>query len=85
VDERVGVQHLQRGAEFFYACGKGTGDYASSLHTEDRPQALASGEDAVAHGFVDRDRMFGFERDEAVERSVGALLSLFESFLQHEW
>jgi hypothetical protein len=38
----------------------------------------------MAHGFVDRNGMLGFEWDEAVERSVGEALPLFESFLQHE-
>jgi hypothetical protein len=38
----------------------------------------------VPHRIVNRNRMFGLERDQAVERGVGQPLALFESFLKHE-
>ena len=55
VDERVGVQHLQRRAEVGDAGGQlaVAGDHARGFHAEDRAQAFAAGEDAVAHGAVD--------------------------------
>ena len=55
VDERVGVEHLQRGAEVGDAGGQLTasGHHARGFHAEDGAQALAAGEDAVAHGAVD--------------------------------
>ena len=55
VDEGVGVEHLERGAEVGCACGNlaGAGDHAGGLHAEDGAEALAAGEGAVAHGAVD--------------------------------
>ena len=55
VDERIGVEHLQRRAEVGDACGQltVTGHHARGFHAEDRAQAFAAGEDAVAHGAVD--------------------------------
>lgn len=38
----------------------------------------------MAHCLMNRDRVFGFEGDEAVEGSVSEVLPLFESFRQHE-
>jgi len=55
VDKRIGVDHLDRCAEF----GRGgveraaTGDHAGSFDGEDRAQAFAAGEGAVAHGAMD--------------------------------
>ena len=55
VDQRVGVQHLDGGAEVLDALGQfaGAGDHPRGLHAQDGLQALAAGEDAVAHGTVD--------------------------------
>ena len=59
MNERIGVQHFQRCAEFFDSFGERAGDHASGFHAENGAQALASGEDAVAHGFVDGAGMLG--------------------------
>ena len=55
MDERIGVQHLDRCGEFFDAVGwlRGARDHAGGLDAEHRAEALAAGEDAVAHGAVD--------------------------------
>ncbi len=55
VDEGVGVDHLQRGAEIGCACGELSGvcDHAGGFHAEDGAEAFAAGEGAVAHGAVD--------------------------------
>ena len=55
VDERVGVQHLERGTQFGDSAGQFAAacDHARGLHAEDGPQPLAAGEDAVAHRAVD--------------------------------
>jgi len=53
VDQRISVQHLDGGGEFFYASGRSAaGNHARCLHAKDWPQALAAGKDAVAHGAV---------------------------------
>ena len=55
VNERVGVQHLQRAAEVGGTDGQlaVSGHHARGLHAEDGAKAFAAGEDAVAHGTVD--------------------------------
>jgi hypothetical protein len=55
VDEGVGVEHLEGGAEVGRAFGdaEAAGDHAGSLHAKDGAEAFAAGEDAVAHGAVD--------------------------------
>ena len=44
VDERVGVDHLERGAEVGCAIGQCASDHAGGFHAEDRAKAFASGE-----------------------------------------
>ena len=54
VDEGVGVEHLEGGAEVGCAFGDFAGacDHAGGFHAEDGAEAFAAGEDAVAHGAV---------------------------------
>ncbi len=58
--------------------------HTSGFHAEDGPQPLAAGKHAVAHGLVDGDGMLRLQRNQPVERCVGQLPSLFESFREHE-
>ena len=55
VDEGVGVEHLDGGAEVGDARGEvgRAGDHACGFHAEDGAEALAASEGAVAHGAVD--------------------------------
>jgi len=55
VDEGVGVDHLEGCAEVGCAFGDFTspGDHAGGFHAEDRTEAFAASEGAVAHGSVD--------------------------------
>ena len=75
VDEGVGVEHLEGCAEIGCAFGDvfTAGDHAGSLHAEDRAEAFASGEGAVAHGAVDGVREGVGRGQEAFESSVGEL------------
>ena len=47
------------------------GYHAGGFHAEDGAEALAAGEDAVAHGAVDGVRFGGGGGEEAFERGVG--------------
>jgi hypothetical protein len=82
VDERVGVEHFEGGRELFDAFGwaRGAGNHAGGLDAEHGAQALASGEDAVAHGAVDGRRGLVLCGDEAFERAFGALGSGAQGF-----
>ena len=73
VDQRVGVQHLQRGAERVDACGQlaGSRDHSRGLHAKNGAQPLSAGEDAVAHGAMDGDRQRLGRWQKAFERGVG--------------
>ena len=68
VDERVGVQHLQRRAQFLDAGGNAALDHLRGFHAEDGPQALAAGEDAMPHGLVDRRRILRTRGQQALQR-----------------
>ena len=84
MNQRIGVQHFQRRAQFFDRGWQRPGHHAPRLHAEHGPQAFSAGKHAVTHGLVDRVRMLRLQRNEPVKRGVGQLLSLFESFLEHE-
>ena len=73
MDERVGVEHLQRSAEIGNAGGQFavSRDHARGFHAEDGAQALAAGEDAVAHGTVDGVGQRLRRGQEPFEGSVG--------------
>ena len=47
---------------------------AGGLHGKDRPDALAAGEQAIAHGAVDGFRRGRFRRHQAVELGIHELL-----------
>ena len=70
VNEGVGVDHLDGGAEVGCAFGDlaGAGDHACGFHAEDGAEALASGEGAVAHGAVDGVGFGGSGGKKAFER-----------------
>ena len=73
VDEGVGVGHLDGGTELGCAGRELAGgcDHARGFHAEDGAEALAAGEDAVAHGAVNGVRLGGGGGEEALERGVG--------------
>ena len=83
MDQRVGMQHFQRGAQLFNPVGKKTRNHASGLHTKYGTEPLAAGEHAVTHRSVDRDRMLGSRREQALQRRVGQRLALLQSLLEH--
>ena len=73
MDEGVGVEHLDGGAEVGcafgdFACG---GDHAGRFHREDGAEAFAAGEDGVAHGPVDGVRERVGRGQKAFEGLVG--------------
>ena len=85
MNQRISVQHFQTPRPVLRS--RGGNDPATmraGLDAKHGPQALAAGKQAVAHGFVDRLRMLRLQRNQPVQRRVGQLLPLFESFLQHE-
>jgi hypothetical protein len=57
VNQRVGVQHLERRAQFLDSVWATIRPPCARLHAEHRPQALAAGKHAVAHGLVNGDGM----------------------------
>src|SRR5215469_18920626 len=75
VDEGVGMDHLDGGAEVGYAFGdlSTSGNHAGGFHAEDGAEALASGEDAVAHGPVDGVRQGVGRGQKALKSSVREL------------
>ncbi len=83
VDERVGVEHLEGCAEVGCAFGdvSAAGDHAGGFHAEDGAEALAAGEDAVAHGSVDGVREGVGRGQEAFEGGVGELCAGVEQVL----
>src|SRR5271157_4187694 len=84
VDERVGVQHLQRRAQLLDAERDAALDHLRGFHAQDGPQALASGKDAVSHRGVNRRRILGGLRQQALQRGVGEDAALFQRVLEHE-
>ena len=71
VDERVGVEHFDGGAEAGGAVGYVAGDHACGFHGEDGAQAFAAGEGGVAHRAVDAVRLRGGRGEQALECGVG--------------
>ncbi len=83
VDQRIGVDHFERTGGFedarqFYrfAPDRSRGRFEA----EQRTDALASGEEAVAHRPMDRLGRRGLRRGEAVERGVDEALPRGEEF-----
>jgi hypothetical protein len=83
VDERVRVQHLERGAQFVDGVGKLLVDHAPGLATQDGTQAFATCEDAVAHGFMYGSRVLRLGRDQTLQRAIGRYPTLFQSVSEH--
>jgi len=84
MDQRVRVDHLQRAGgvhDVRGVFGFG-GDGRRSRDAEDGTDALAAGEEAVAHGAMNRGWMRGFGRGEAIERGIDAALLFGEKFLK---
>jgi hypothetical protein len=71
VDERVGVDHLERGAEFRSARGQCAGDHTGGFDAENGAQPFATREGRVAHRPVDGVRRRGGRRQQPLKRSVG--------------
>ena len=73
MDEGIGVEHLERGAEVGDAGWEfaGGGDHAGGLDAEDGAEALAAGEDGVTHGSVDGVRLRVGRGEKAFKAGVG--------------
>ena len=84
MDQRIGMQHLERGAELFDARRDATVNHARGFHAQNGAKALATGKDAMAHRLMDGGRVLRGRREQAFERLVGDDASLFENFLEHE-
>ena len=53
MDQGVGVQHLERGAQFFDSLRKRTRNHASGFHAKNRTQPFAAGKNTVPHRLMD--------------------------------
>lgn len=75
VDEGVGVDHLERGAEVGDSVGVSLGacGEASCFHAEDGTETLAAGEGAMPHGAVDGVRKCVGCGQDAFEGGIGEL------------
>jgi len=73
VDQRIGVDELQRTGHFVDAFHVGARHGLRGLQAQNRPDALAPREYRVAHGAVDRLRGLGFRRQQPVQRGVDPL------------
>ena len=83
MNQRIGVQHFERRAQFLNARGKRSRDHASGFHAKDRPQPLAAREHAVPHRLVDRNRALRGRRQQALQGGVGQRLPLLQSLVEH--
>ena len=83
VDERIGVQHLQRGSKFFDSRGKGTRDHAASFHTKNGAQTFSPGEHAMTHCLMNGRWILGRRRQELLQRPIGQHTSLLQSLREH--
>ena len=81
VDQRVGVDELERAGGGGGAVD-GIGDGGRGREAEQRADALAAGEQAVAHGAMDGRRRDRFGRDQAVEFAVHDLLLAGQKFAE---
>jgi hypothetical protein len=59
------------------------GNHAPRFHAEDRTETLASGEDTVAHGLMNRGGMLGSGRQKLLESDVRSFTPLLQYFFQH--
>ena len=84
VNERIGVQHLQRRAQVFAAGRDFAGDHARRFQAEDRTQPLAAREYAVAHGTVDGFRRPRRRRQQPLQRCIDRVLSRLKHLLNHK-
>ena len=71
MNQRIGVQHLECGAQFLDFAGQRSRHHAPGFHAQHWPQPLASGKDAVPHRLVNGYRMLGFRRNQPVQRGIG--------------
>jgi glycerol-3-phosphate cytidylyltransferase-like family protein len=83
VDQRIRVQHLERCSQFVDSIRYSSGHHASSFHRKHRTQTFSSRKDAMAHGFMDRDRVLVLGRYESIERTIGSDPAFFESVFEH--
>ena len=72
VDKRIGVKHLNGGAEVCNSGWQSAGaeHHAGRFHAQNGAQPLAPGEDAVAHGAMDGVRQNFSCGKQAVERGI---------------
>jgi hypothetical protein len=84
VNQRVGVQHLQRGAQLLDAGRNTTLDHLPGLNAENGPQALATGKHAVPHGLMNAGGILRRSREQALQYLVGDDSTLLQSVLEHE-
>ncbi len=76
------MQHFERGAQSVDAVGKVPRNHTAGFAAQDWTQALAAGEDAMAHGLMDGNRMLIFGWNQALQRMIGRSAALFQGVLQ---
>ena len=84
VDERIGVQHLERGAQVFNSRWKGSGDHPSGFQAQNRPQALAARENTVPHGLMNRHGMLRGWRQQAFQGRVSQRTAGLQCVIEHD-
>ena len=84
VDQGIGVQHFDGCTEIGDTIRQSAVDHASCFHAQDGTQPLASGENGMPHGLVNRRRVLGSGRQQTLERLVCKFLPLFKNVLQHK-
>src|SRR6266567_8550578 len=84
MNQRVSVQQSHGRTQLVDTSRQGTRYHSPRLHAQHWPQPLASSEDAVAHGFVNRYRIPCLQWQQPVQGRISRGAPLFESFAEHE-
>src|SRR5579872_2219419 len=84
VDERVGMQHLERCAQIFNSRWKRSGHHPASFQTENGPQSFAAGENTVPHGLVNGNGMLRGRRQQSFQGRVGKRTACLHRVIQHD-
>src|SRR5207245_1296616 len=77
VNERIRMNEFERARRMQNGCHI-RGENASRFQTQYRPDALASGKNAVAHRLMNRRRRLGFRRQQPLERFLDEQPVLFK-------
>ena len=79
VDQRIRVYEFKRASDL-HGAGGIFREHARSFQAQDRPDALASGENAVTHRAVNRKWRSRLDREQRFKRGLDCRVVLFESF-----